>query len=520
MKRRSLRIIFLLFACAAANTAEDRAPHVFASADSIGPSSWSVLIEATATGVHDSLALMGVQPDATPDYDLQYDVPRPPAPPGSYIMVYFPHDTGNWPTILGTKFAVDYTSPETPSWRFIVETNARPGPVTLRWDTSGINQLPDSYSIIITDSSADSVFHMRGRETYTFPYSTPRTFRVSVELAFTFIFLSQGWNIVSVPRIVEDFSAATLFPGKISAAYEFDNTYHQRDTMAVGKGYWMKFPAPDLAVMTGFGIDSLDIPVSEGWNLIGSVSRTIPPPNSPIIATPFYEYSGGYHRADSIIPGRGYWIKVDADGILSLGSSFQKRQAGEPSGQSLPAGRRGSIDITDDGGGEATLEVLHSGEGIFADYYSLPPPPPADGFDARFPDGRGAVVLDRVPGPVTEVAVVVQSTRGNLFFHGIPEDPFEHYSLKTGPDQWKAITGTSEPVAITRGPGRNIFTLRITTAPTGPGPFALDRNFPNPFNPLDDHPIHTARGRLDGSHCAGCRRGDRPTVENLGDREE
>lgn len=192
MKRRSLLIIILVFACTAMNIAGKKASLLTAYADTIGPSSWSVLLEATATGVHDSLTLMGVRPDATPDYDFLYEVPRPPPPPGSYIMVYFPHDTGNWPTLLGTKFAVDYTSPEVPSWRFVVETNLGTGPVTLRWDTSGINQLPGSYSIIVTDSSADSVFLMRARDSYTFFYSNPRTFLVRVELASSFIPVTRG----------------------------------------------------------------------------------------------------------------------------------------------------------------------------------------------------------------------------------------------------------------------------------------------------------------------------------------
>jgi hypothetical protein len=482
MKRRSFNIILLILACTSVQVAADRGVNPYAVADTVDPSSWLLRIEAMAAGVHDSLALMGVRPDATPDYDPQYEVPRPPPPPGSYVMVYFPHDTGNWPIILGTKYAVDYTSPVSPSWRFMVETNVGAGPVTLEWDTSLINRLPESYAIIVTDSTADSVFPMRKRDSYTFPYSSPRTFLVRVELASSFIPIIQGWNIVSVPRLLDDNTASTLFPAKTSAAYAFDDAYMQRETLVVGRGYWMKFPGPGLSVMTGFSLDAADIPVKEGWNLIGSISNTVAVPVSPIITSPFYEYSGGYHRVDSILPGRGYWIKVDQDGFLPLGPATLTPSAVDRLGEEVPGETRGTIEVTDGRDGRATLALFSSADPGDMDYFTLPPVPPADCFDARFRDERMAAFPDPSSGN-EEIAIVVQSGGGTLRFRGLPEHPIEEYLLKTGPDQWKAISGTSEPVAITCGPGRHIFLLRVTSGPAHPGRFTLAQNYPNPFNP-------------------------------------
>jgi len=488
MKRRLLRIMMSITVSASVGTAGDPISARIAGADTIEPSSWSLYIEATAGGVYDSLARMGVRPDATTEYDPQYEIPRPPPPPGSFVMVYFPHDSGNWPTLLGTKYAVDYTTPGAPQWRFSVETNVGAGPVTLGWDTSVINQLPDSYSIILRDSSADSSFTMRGRNSYTFPYTVPRTFRVHVELASTFLQISRGWNLVSAPRIMEDYSAVTLFPSKISAAYEFDDAYLQRDTLRSGTGYWVKFPGEGLATMTGLGIDSVNVPVHAGWNLIGSVSRPVPVPTSENLASPFYEYSGGYRRADSILPGGGYWIKVFDDGTLSIGASTPVSPAAgvdarHPTGTPAGTPSDGTLTITDGEGGEIVLGILSRTEDTRSDPYALPPPPPEMCFDARFSNGGRAVIVGPATGTGIEVALVVQSPGGRLGFHGIPGDPQLVFTLKTGPDQWKAISGTSEPVAITCGPGRNIFLLRISPAEVHPSRFELEGNYPNPFNP-------------------------------------
>jgi len=493
MKRRFLPTVLLLFVCVTMNSGGNRTDVPAASADSPDVSNWSLRIEATATGVRDSLALMGVRPDATPDYDPQYEVPRPPPPPGGYVMVYFPHDSGNWPTLLGPKYAVDFTTPGKPSWRLTVETNVGPCPVTLSWDSSVIANFPQSYSIVLTDDAADSVVLMRDLGSYTFSYTTPRTFHVTVELASTFITVTPGWNIVSVPRITDDVTAAGLFPGKVSAAYAYDDAYTARDTLSPGRGYWVKYPSAAYPVMSGLSIDSMDIPLRAGWNLIGSISRTIPAPVSANLATPIYEYSGGYHRADSMIPGRGYWIKAFTDGILTLGATSESAtgagqtpgavRSADPQGESPDGTPRGTgtLEISDGAGGSTLLHLLPPSVADDRGMYALPPVPPSGGFDARFSHGGAAAIPGAGPG--TSVAIVVQSASGILRFHGIPDDPSEEYLLETGPDEWKAISGTAEPVAITCSPGRKFFHLRLSHVEAAPRAFILEQNYPNPFNP-------------------------------------
>lgn len=65
------------------------------------------------------------------------------------------------------------------------------------------------------------------------------------------------------------------------------------------------------------------IQVNTGWNLVGPLDNgavvntisTIPP---AIIISPFFQYAGQYLASDTLIRGKGYWVKVNAPGIIIL----------------------------------------------------------------------------------------------------------------------------------------------------------------------------------------------------------
>jgi uncharacterized protein (TIGR02145 family) len=81
-----------------------------------------------------------------------------------------------------------------------------------------------------------------------------------------------------------------------------------------------------VLISSGFAQDTVQ--VKTGWNIIGSVKAgvvpdvlsTIPP---GIISTAFYGYSpgSGYQSTDTLDKGFGYWVKVNADGIIIFNTS-------------------------------------------------------------------------------------------------------------------------------------------------------------------------------------------------------
>jgi hypothetical protein len=136
-----------------------------------------------------------------------------------------------------------------------------------------------------------------------------------------------GWNIISVP-IDSIYQKSDLFPAAITAAlyYNPDSMiYLAKDTLERGMSYWLKFPYPSAMEVHGDSLFIDTFNVKQGWNMIGSISMPVPvniigsdPPG--MITSDFFTYQSGYVVSDTIIPGSGYWVKVDQDGELILSS--------------------------------------------------------------------------------------------------------------------------------------------------------------------------------------------------------
>ena len=130
--------------------------------------------------------------------------------------------------------------------------------------------------------------------------------------------------------------------------------------------------------------------VKEGWNMIGSFEENIPvtqltttPPG--IIATYFFGYEDGYHIADTLKSGKGYWVRVTSDGVINLNSGGLFK--GEKGQLAQVDQNWGKIIITDNEGKSITLYATE--EEIESGYLSgLPPVPPTGIFDARFSSGK------------------------------------------------------------------------------------------------------------------------------------
>ncbi|HUL45195.1 MAG TPA: T9SS type A sorting domain-containing protein [Bacteroidota bacterium] len=165
-------------------------------------------------------------------------------------------------------------------------------------------------------------------------YFTFTTDRVIVPITKTLsLGITSSWNLVSVPLGVKNLAAHVLFPTAISKAFAYNTTYLQVDTLKNGAGYWLKFPGAVDDSISGQPLRTDTIPVIAGWNLIGSISsrvavasvQSIPP---GMITSHFFGYLGQYAVADTIQPGKGYWVKVTGSGSLVLnaaGSSAELR---------------------------------------------------------------------------------------------------------------------------------------------------------------------------------------------------
>ncbi len=138
-----------------------------------------------------------------------------------------------------------------------------------------------------------------------------------------------GWNMISLPLEVEDPSNAVLFPTSISNAFAYAPPpagYISQNNLQNGRGYWLKFSAPQAALITGIPITADTISLNQGWNLIGSISyplakTAVIQSTGGLIISNYFEYVGppaGYVSRDTLLPGRAYWVKASTAGSIIL----------------------------------------------------------------------------------------------------------------------------------------------------------------------------------------------------------
>jgi hypothetical protein len=194
-------------------------------------------------------------------------------------------------------------------------------------DSQSVSLKPDS-GYFVDSVIIDGAF--AGKDTnYTF-HSVNQNHTLSVNFTDGSISMNctvaDNWNILSVPLHAMDCRAPALFPTALSGVFCYEGGYVAKETLSTGAAYWVKFRGIQTLKMVGKILDNDTIDVNEGWNMIGSISWTIPVSQitslpAGIVTSNFFEYQGGYRSTDSIHGGYGYWVKVNQQGKLILSSS-------------------------------------------------------------------------------------------------------------------------------------------------------------------------------------------------------
>lgn len=298
-----------------------------------------------------------------------------------------------------------------------------------------------------------------------------------------------GWNLVSVPLIVDDYRKSVLFPSAVSNAFSYTTSYVIRDTLTHGVGYWLKFVAPETVSINGASRTIDTVAVTEGWNLIGSISipasvasiSQLPP---GIVTSPYYGYNGSYLPADTIEPSKAYWVKASAAGLLVMNSSSATKTN---TGNLVLADSYNSLVIEDAEGHTQRLYFGESQEGEKPSaYYFLPPLPPEGSFDARF-----------VSQGILETCSST-SLEGNSWPLSIQTDKFplvlRWKILKSSTGSYTLMyreEGEKIQSTLLAGKGEvrlnrpDLTELILTRSAEGEFPrgFSLSAAYPNPFNP-------------------------------------
>ncbi len=136
--------------------------------------------------------------------------------------------------------------------------------------------------------------------------------------------ISPGWNLLGLPVNAANAHYQTLFPdAETGTFFSYDGAYQSADSFQVGAGYWLNFSAGETVNIAGTEISSATVNLSNGWNLISGLSSKIAvtdisDPGNIVIPNSVFGYNGSYFQADTLEPGKGYWLNASGAGQITL----------------------------------------------------------------------------------------------------------------------------------------------------------------------------------------------------------
>ena len=303
-----------------------------------------------------------------------------------------------------------------------------------------------------------------------------------------------GWNVLSLPLLVQDPRETAVYPTATSPAFGYAGSYYLLDTINPGMAYWLKFPGPQTLWLSGTSNRHDTLGLEQGWNMIGTVSDTVSaagvitePPG--LIASHFFGYNQGYAPTDVLVPGQGYWVKFSQTGSLVLRAGPRDAASG-PGSRALPddgSNLLNRMTVSDARGNHQTLYFATRENLKLTGEHALPPLPPGDCFDARFPDNSDAVLFSPDEVRAGRGTIRLRSYALPLRFNWSRRNENRmRYELRTESGEVLAAISSDTGLFILRN--RQIPAVVLTPAvdrgnggiPIG---FSLSQNSPNPFNP-------------------------------------
>lgn len=411
----------------------------------------------------------------------------------------------------GNKSIKDFRASNLSSitWNLKFQPGSSGYPVSFRWDP---NSLPPG-DFYFQDQISGSIVNLDMKSTNTLVLNNTSVTALNIVYSLILnenVTYNEGWNIVSIPVEASDMDVSAVFPTAVGSAFEYNGVYNTVTEFENGKGYWLKFNSSGNTPVNGNAVGN-EIEVNSGWNMIGPLDRSIPISNitsepEGIITSNFYEYNGVYSIANTLLSGKGYWIKVSQAGILTLNNYSPPKKDADVSGDIK--GQVSDIKISaSDGVSFCVIDLYagiaeNAGNGIDGHLgeYLLPPAIPA-GFDARFiiDDNTGSAesyhdyrCMNIAEGNTIEYILKysLNNSSGGLMLN---------FDLSNAESINISDMSGGEIINETFYGSKNVFSnpftkqmnmLKITIQFKNekydlfPSEFALMQNYPNPFNPF------------------------------------
>jgi len=283
---------------------------------------WQLLIFVNVGGFDASVSL-GFKEDATWGFDSDAgDFVLPPGFTGVEGYFWYP-DNPTSPVDL-RKLSMSYLPEEYPlNWTLKVHTfSGVSGSAAITWNTSEVNEIPSNYTILLKTDTIE--VDMRETTIYEWTAEEDNVYNFMIVIAFEVEFtmkLKAGWNMVSLPMIPDNLTAASILDhvGFWQLVTWSGTGYLISTEFEVGRGYWLLVLEDVNVTISGPPVEILNLDLSTGWSMVGGPNDVVTAMNT---FPGFYQlvtWSGtGYVIATDFEPGKGYWALVLEESHIQL----------------------------------------------------------------------------------------------------------------------------------------------------------------------------------------------------------
>ncbi len=427
-----------------------------------------------------STLIFGTAPDASDCYDPFHDLYAPPPAPS---FTYDSRFTSCKEYLIKDIRATNINS--ITIWNVYYHPETGCSPITLSWNP---NELPTNGDFYLVDPFGESLVNINMRQnsfyTDTFGYDHLQIIFNNSALSIN---ISDGWNTISLPLEVEDNHFKILFPNAMDGTlFGFDGNYYSTDSIEKEKGYWLRFNTSESVNIQGIKIFQSDLLLNSGWNFIGGPAcdisyNSILDPAGIIIPGTLFGFDGSYFNADTLMKGKGYWIRANSSGIISLNCGVVSNPAKGHESKTFLADLTEfiKVEIEDNKGNQQKLYFGRTLEdGVNIESYSLPPIPPSGVFDSRITGGYRLSESDEI-----EISIQSENYPLKVSLTGLNYGNTEGYLIKE-------FAGNAEVGERQVSAGveliidnENVHLLKVQLDSDLPTNFVLEQNYPNPFNP-------------------------------------